>query len=248
MSGLDRLSAWSGFDAVAFPVLASHPWLNRLAAVCSTSAADWTLETVLLHVTMWLAMAVAMMLPTATPMLRTYAEIADTAAERGRRVVSPVVLAIGYLTIWSTFAIVATGLQWGLSYVGALSSAGAVASAGIAIAILAGAGLYQFTNQKHACLVKCSNPFPFLFANWTERTKGVFRLGLREGLHCLACCWALMLVMFAVGTMNIVWIAVLTVVMAAEKLIGARWFSRAIGIALLAWAAVAAAGLPLGGV
>ena len=162
--------------------------------------------------------------------------------------VSPVVLALGYLTVWSIFALVATGLQWGLSYVGALSSAGAVASAGIAIAILAGAGLYQFTDQKHACLVKCSNPFPFLFANWTERTKGVFRLGLREGLHCLTCCWALMLVMFAVGTMNIVWIAVLTVVMAAEKLIGARWFSRAIGIALFSWAAVAAAGLPLGGV
>lgn len=247
MSGLDRLAAWSGFDTVAYPLLASNPWLNRLSAVCTTASADWTLETVVLHASMWFAMAIAMMLPTATPMLRTYAEIADTAIEQGRRIVSPLVLAAGYLTVWTGFAIFATTLQWGLGLVGGLSSSGAVASAGISIAVLAGAGLYQFTNQKAACLIKCANPFPFLFANWTERTKGVYRLGLREGVHCLMCCWALMLVMFAVGTMNIVWIAVLTVVMTAEKLIGARWFSRVIGVVLLIWAAVAAAGLPLAG-
>ncbi|MCT8974095.1 DUF2182 domain-containing protein [Microbaculum marinisediminis] len=247
MAVLDRFSAWAGLDAVAFPLLASSPWLSRLVAACTASAADWSGETVVLHVTMWLAMGIAMMLPTATPMLRTYAEIADTAAEKGRRVVSPVVLALGYLTIWSTFAVFATGLEWVLGYIGAVSTTGAIATTGLSIAVLAGAGIYQFTNQKAACLIKCSNPFPFLFANWTERAGGVFRLGLREGLHCLACCWALMLVMFAVGTMNIVWIAILTVVMTVEKLLGARWFSRAIGVVLLAWAAAAIAGLSLDG-
>ncbi len=247
MAGLDRLFAWAGLDGVAFPLLAANPWLARLAAVCTSGATDWTVATFALHATMWLAMGIAMMLPTATPMLRTYAEIADTAAARGRHAVSPVVLALGYLTVWSAFAILATGLQWGLNYVGALSPKGAVATAGFAIAILVAAGVYQLTNRKAACLVKCSNPFPFLFANWTERTSGVFRLGLREGLNCLTCCWALMLVMFAVGTMNIVWIAVLTVVMTIEKLVGALWFSRSIGVVLLVWAAVATATLSLAG-
>jgi predicted metal-binding membrane protein len=94
--------------------------------------------------------------------------------------------------------------------------------------------------------VKCANPFPFLFANWTERVSGVFRLGLRQGLLCLACCWGLMLVMFAVGTMNVVWIALLTVTMTAEKLVGARWFSRLIGTGLILWAAFVAAAMPIG--
>ena len=244
MSVLDRLMAVSGLDAAAFPLLASSDWLSALIAVCATLPTDWTASDAALHASMWLAMGVAMMLPTAAPMLRTYAEIADTAAAKGRRIVSPLVLASGYLSIWSAFALGATALQWGLGAFGAFSGSGAILTGGIGIAVLAVAGLYQFTDQKAACLTKCAHPFPFLFANWTEHRSGVFALGVQQGLYCLGCCWALMLVMFAVGVMNVVWIALLAAVMTAEKLIGARWFSRTVGAVLLVWAVIAALGLP----
>jgi predicted metal-binding membrane protein len=96
------------------------------------------------------------------------------------------------------------------------------------------AGLYQFSALKHACLNKCQHPLPFFFANWTTRTGGVFRLGLRQGAYCLGCCWAMMLLMFAVGTMNIVWMAVLGIVMAAEKMATTDRLSRAVGAVLIA--------------
>ncbi|MEJ8573248.1 DUF2182 domain-containing protein [Microbaculum marinum] len=246
MSVLDRLLSLSDAGSAAFAILASNGWLATLIAVCATSPADWSAGDAALHASMWLTMGVAMMLPTAAPMLRTYAEIADTAAAKGRRIVSPLVLAAGYLTVWSAFALAATLLEWTFGVTGALSGNGAMLTGGLAVAVLLVAGMYQFTRQKAACLVKCAHPFPFLFANWTEHVRGVYAIGIRQGLYCLACCWALMLVMFAVGVMNIVWIALLAAVMTAEKLIGRRWFSHLVGVVLLVWAAVVALGLPGG--
>ena len=84
--------------------------------------------------------------------------------------------------------------------------------------IFVGSGLYQFSALKQACLTKCQRPFPFFFANWTTEASGVLRLGLRQGLTCLGCCWAIMLLMFAVGAMNVVWMAALGVLMTIEKM------------------------------
>ena len=88
----------------------------------------------------------------------------------------------------------------------------------LAGAVLILAGAYQFTPLKQACLTKCQNPMPFFLANWTDKPAGVFRLGLKQGLWCLGCCWALMLVAFATGLINLVWMAGLGLVMMAEKL------------------------------
>ena len=99
---------------------------------------------------------------------------------------------------------------------------------------LVAAGIYQFTPAKAACLTRCQNPFPYFFSRWTDKTAGVFRLGLEQGLFCLGCCWALMIVMFAVGVMNVVAIAVLTLIMAIEKTVPLRWISHGVGVLLLA--------------
>ena len=101
-------------------------------------------------------------------------------------------------------------------------------------AIFIAAGLYQFSALKHACLTQCQRPFPFFFANWTAVPLGVFRLGLRQGLYCLGCCWAMMLLMFAVGAMNVVWMAALGIVMGMEKIGSTTRFSRAVGVAFIA--------------
>jgi predicted metal-binding membrane protein len=183
--------------------------------------------------TMWGAMTLAMMLPTAGPMLVTYAEVAETAAKKGERIVSPLVLAGGYGLVWLTFALAATLAQLLLTHLALIDTAMTTTSGLFSGAIFLAAGLYQFTPLKHACLTQCQRPFPFFFAHWETTPRGVFRLGLRQGLYCLGCCWAMMLVMLAVGVMNVVWMAALAIVMTAEKLGSARRFSHTVGAALV---------------
>ena len=179
-------------------------------------------------------MALAMMLPTAAGMIVTYAQIADTAACKGEPAVSPLILTAGYVAVWLGFALGATALQAALARVALLDPAMASVSPLFSGAIFLGAGAYQFTELKHACLTRCQRPFPFFFANWSDRPPAIFRLGLRQGLYCLGCCWATMLAMFAVGVMNVVWMAALGLIMTAEKLTLTNRFSRAIGIVFVA--------------
>ena len=100
-------------------------------------------------------------------------------------------------------------------------------------AIFIAAGAYQFSALKHACLSQCQRPFPFLFANWATTPRGVFRLGIKQGLYCVGCCWAMMLVMFAVGVMNVIWMVALGIVMTIEKIGSGRRFSHAVGVGLI---------------
>jgi predicted metal-binding membrane protein len=183
-------------------------------------------------VPMWAAMTLAMMLPTAGPMILTYAEIADTAARRREPVVSPAVLMAGYVAVWLGFALIAAVLQLTLTRAGVLD-VGQLARPLAGVLVLM-AGLYQFSALKRACLTLCQQPFPFFFANWTEEPAGVLRLGLRQGLYCLGCCAAMMLLMFAVGVMNVVWMALLGIVMTIEKLSTTPRFSRAAGVVMVA--------------
>jgi predicted metal-binding membrane protein len=183
---------------------------------------------------MWIAMMLAMMLPTASGMIVTYAQIADTAARKGEPAVSPLWLAAGYVSVWLGFAVLATVLQAALTRMALLDSAMASASPLFSGAVFIGAGAYQFTALKHACVTRCQRPFPFFFANWSSETGGVFRLGLRQGLYCVGCCWAAMLAMLAVGVMNILWMVALGLVMALEKMMVTTRFSRAVGVAFVA--------------
>jgi predicted metal-binding membrane protein len=204
-------------------------------ALCQAGG-DAALGALAVAAPMWAAMTLAMMLPTAGPMVLTYAEIADTAARKGEPVVSPMVLTAGYVTVWLGFALAASVLQWALAGAGLMTGGQVGDQVGRAAGgvIFIAAGLYQFSALKQSCLTQCQRPFPFFFSNWTEERDGVFRLGLRQGLYCLGCCWAAMLVMFAVGTMNVVWMAALGVVMTIEKLVTTPHFSRFVGAAFIA--------------
>jgi predicted metal-binding membrane protein len=183
---------------------------------------------------MWTAMTLAMMLPSAAPMILTYAEIADAAARKSEPVVSPFMLAAGYSAIWLGFSVVATVAQIALTRAALLDLSFASASGLFSGAIFIGAGFYQFSALKHACLKQCRSPFPFFFTNWQTTARGVFRLGLKQGLFCLGCCWAMMLVMFAVGIMNVVWMAALGIVMTIEKIGTGKRFSHVIGVLSIA--------------
>jgi predicted metal-binding membrane protein len=189
--------------------------------------------TVAIVAAMWGAMTLAMMLPSAAPMIFTYAEIADTAARKGETVVSPFMIASGYTAVWLGFAIFATLMQIALMRAELIDASMASASGLFSGAILIGAGVYQFSALKHACLTQCQHPFPFFFTNWKSTPRGVFRLGVKQGLYCLGCCWAMMLVMFAVGLMNVIWMAALGIVMAIEKIGTGKRFTQGVGAILI---------------
>lgn len=194
---------------------------------------SWNAGGVTLVASMWSAMTLAMMLPSAAPMILTYAGIADTAARKGERIISPVVLTFGYVGVWLGFALLATVVQMTITQEALLDSGVTSSSSLFAGAVFIGAGFYQFSALKHACLTRCRQPFSFFFSNWATTLHGVFRLGIKQGLYCIGCCWAMMLVMLAVGVMNAVWMAALGVVMTVEKMLTGRRFTNAIGIALI---------------
>jgi predicted metal-binding membrane protein len=179
---------------------------------------------------MWIAMVAAMMLPTAGPMILTYAEMAATAIGEGDRAASPVPLIAGYGSVWAGYALVAAALQVGVTRAALLDPSMASTSTLFSGAVFLAAGVYQFSGLKHACVTQCQQPAPFFSNNWSARSRDVFCLGVSQGLYCVGCCWAMMLIMFAVGAMNVMWMAVLGVVMAAEKIAATTRFSRAIGI------------------
>lgn len=203
------------------------------AALCGTLGAEWSLSGLAFAVLMWAAMAFAMMLPSAGPMILTYAEIADTATRKGQRIVSPLVLTSGYGAVWIGFAVAAALAQATFTRLTLLDARLVSASAFFSGAIFVAAGVYQFSSLKHACLRQCQRPFPFFFAHWQTTARGVFRLGLQQGLFCLGCCWAMMLVMFAVGAMNVVWMAGLGILMTVEKMLSGPRFSQAAGMVLI---------------
>lgn len=162
---------------------------------------------------MWLAMTLAMMTPSAVPMISAYLDIAEAAAAKQMKVVPPLVLAAGYGAIWLSFALAAAVAQWTLIEAGQA----AVLEGRSAALVLIGAGAYQFTSLKHACLSKCRMPMPYFMAHWTDRPLGVFRMGIDQGVNCFGCCWALMMLSFVAGLMNIVWMAFIGLVMVLEK-------------------------------
>jgi predicted metal-binding membrane protein len=203
-------------------------------ALCRTGPASGGVSTTLLVFAMWAAMAAAMMLPTASGTVLAYADIAEAAAAQREPVVSPLVLIAGYLVVWLGFALVTALLQQTLVRFAMLDQALVPASPLLSGVIMMAAGAYQFSRLKHACLTRCRRPFTFLFANWSTRPAIVFRLGVQHGVYCVGCCWAMMLLMFAVGVMNVVWMAALGVIMAIEKLCTTPRLTPAIGTVLMA--------------
>ena len=226
--------ALAGLGWLALGLLYSG--MTPLEAICrglTVSGAAWGAGGFAIVALMWGAMTLAMMLPSAAPMILTYAEIADTAARKGERIVSPFVLAAGYMLVWLGFAAAATVAQYAFTRAALLDTGMQSASGLFSGAIFIGAGVYQFSALKHACLTQCRSPFPFFFTHWATTPRGVFRLGLKQGLYCLGCCWAMMLVMFAVGVMNVLWMAALGMLMTFEKIGSGRRFTHIVGVALI---------------
>jgi predicted metal-binding membrane protein len=176
----------------------------------------WTMTDGVLTFAMWTVMMVGMMAGSAAPVLLLFAASRAKRAEPGARL-AVLMFGLGYFAVWTGFSALAAIGQWALHSAAMLADTMAASSPYLAGAILIGAGIYQLTPWKGACLTHCRSPLGFLMSHWRDGHGGAFQMGLRHGMYCLGCCWALMIVLFVVGVMNLVWVAMLTGLVLIEK-------------------------------
>jgi predicted metal-binding membrane protein len=191
-----------------------------------------------LMLAMWWVMMVATMLPSAAPMVLLFAAVNRKARQQGRPYVRTTLFTAGYLVAWGGFSLVAVFLQWGLERLLLLSPMLHISSLYLGAALLIGAGVYQLTPLKHACLRHCRSPIEFIARYWRQGAGGACRMGLLHGLFCLGCCWVLMVLLFYAGIMNLWWIGGLAVYVLLEKLAPAgHRLGRYTGGLLILWGA-----------
>ncbi len=215
--------------------------IGLAGAICAVLPAGDVLLPAVLYVAGWILMLAAMMLPTTLPLLEIYRRLVR---RRGDRHLLVGLVIAGYLAAWGGFGLAAHGLDLGLYAVVSQSPWLTFNGWAIGAAVLAGAGAFQFSRLKYACLDKCRLPLGFVMEHWGggDERRQALRLGLRHGLFCVGCCWALMLLMFVVGTGSVGWMLALAAVMAVEKNHSwGRRLSRPLGLALIAGAATVVA-------
>ena len=205
-------------------------------AAMSAELGVWSPAQFVTMLLMWSVMMVGMMAPAAAPMILIYARVARHASDRGTPFAPSAWFALGYFLAWIGFAILATLLQWGLEAALLLSPMMAGAGPLLGGSLLIIAGLYQWTPLKDACLSQCQSPFAFIqrHGGFRGERKAALTLGLRHGAYCIGCCWALMILLFVAGVMNLLWVAAIGALVLAEKLIPGRRFRRFTGLALIA--------------
>lgn len=185
---------------------------------------------------MWAVMMVAMMVPSVTPMVLVFASVNRQRRQNENPFVPTWIFLSGYLFIWTGFSILATLGQWVLHTKALLSPMMVSANFLFGSALLVGAGIFQLTPIKNACLKHCRSPFDFIMTRWLEGKNGAFIMGLKHGAYCTGCCWMLMVLLFVVGIMNLFWITAITVFVFIEKASPRGiWVSRVSGFILIGW-------------
>jgi len=242
----DRLAVAAGVLGVA-----ALAWMHVVGMACHDGAirgdamgaamglphvAAWGVRELALLFAMWAVMMVAMMLPSAAPLVLLFATVARRRRERQSPAAPTSALAVGYLLAWTAFSSAAALAQWGLHRAALLSPAMASTSPTFGGLLLVAAGAYQWTPLKGRCLAACHSPLGFLSREWREGVGGALVMGARHGLFCVGCCWVLMALLFVAGVMNLLWVAALAVFVLVEKAAPAGgWLGRAAGLLLAAW-------------
>jgi predicted metal-binding membrane protein len=224
--------AGMGMSAIDMTTLSLFPHLQ--ADVQGSMDPSWAVI-----VAMWWVMMIAMMTPSAAPLVLLYGVVLRRHVAATRDVYLPsLMLLAGYLVAWLAFSVAASAVQLGLQPTGLLSEMMLWSrSAALSASVLAAAGLYQLTDLKYACLDHCRSPVRFLTENWRPGNAGAFVLGMRHGAYCVGCCWMLMALLFVGGVMNLAWIAVLALLVLMEKLLTAGLVvGRLSGGLLIFWA------------
>jgi predicted metal-binding membrane protein len=210
--------------------------LTGVNMVMTSRLQPWSGAEFALTFVMWSVMMVAMMLPSASPMVLLYARVGRTAAVDGEPFAPTGWFAAGYLLVWFGFAFAATSAQWTLERAALLTPMMESASKVVGGVLLIVAGLYQWSPLKDTCLAQCQAPLLFIrrYGGFRRNVLGALELGVRHGAYCVGCCWALMTLLFVGGVMNVLWIAAIAALVLAEKVAaGKRLVSRAAGTGLI---------------
>ncbi|KQU92115.1 hypothetical protein ASD99_25420 [Mesorhizobium sp. Root695] len=191
-----------------------------------------------LFLAVWMIMMIAMMFPTAAPMILTFHQVQAGKQGRGETFVSSWVFVAGYMLVWGVMGVIAfagaAGAEMFAGHVG-LSTATAARIGG---ALLMIGGAYQLSPLKDLCLAKCRTPIGFILTSWRDGYWGAVRMGLEHGLFCLGCCWLLFLALFPLGIMNVAAMAVVTLLIFAEKTLpSGGGIAKVSGVALLLYGA-----------
>jgi predicted metal-binding membrane protein len=193
---------------------------------------------------MWAGMMVAMMTPSAAPMILMFAQVNRRRREQDVSYVPTSVFLVGYLVVWAAFSVLATTAQWGLHAVSLLSPVAAITSPVFGGVLLVAAGIYQWTPLKHVCLSKCRSPMGFVLNEWREGRWGAFLMGLKHGVYCTGCCWSLMALLFVAGVMNLLWVAAIAGFILLEKVAPAGdRLGRVAGVLFIGWGVWMVAGV-----
>ena len=196
---------------------------------------QWGAQAVLLLFVMWTVMMVAMMVPSAAPMVIAFLGVNHRRETAGRPLVPVGIFLAGYLAVWTAYSAAATLAQWGLHRAALLSPAMAATSPFLSGGLLVVAGIFQWTPLKHLCLNGCRSPLSFLMSEWRDGRSGAFIMGLRHGSYCVGCCWVLMALLFVAGVMNLLWVAVIALFVMAEKMLPrGELLGHVTGVALVA--------------
>jgi predicted metal-binding membrane protein len=190
---------------------------------------------------MWLAMMIAMMLPSTMPMLLLYRRAAAFRGEAnlGRSIFA---LGAGYFGVWVLFGVTAYTIGIIVSRAAMRSPDFSRAVPLVAAVALGFAGIYQLTPWKSACLQHCRDPLAMVSSHLGGGRFGALRLGFHHGAFCAACCWALMLIQVVLGVMNLTVMLAVAIVIALEKLlVHGEWVAKATGFAAIAGGLVMAA-------
>jgi len=143
---------------------------------------------------------------------------------------------MGYILVWMAFSVVLTLGQTFLQFTAMLSPKMASSSPWLAGGILIAAGLFQFSKLKEACLSQCRSPVTYFMLEWREGNIGALRMGVKHGVYCVGCCWILMTLLFVAGVMNLLWMALITAFVLAEKVVPrGDLIVRLAGIGMIVW-------------
>jgi predicted metal-binding membrane protein len=179
---------------------------------------------------MWAVMMVAMMVPSAAPMVLVFASLNRQRRQNESPFVPTWIFLCGYLFAWAVFSVLATVGQWALHVMALLSPMMVSTNYLFGGLVLITAGIFQFAPVKNACLRHCQSPFDFIMTRWQEGRWGAFLMGLRHGAFCTGCCWTLMALLFVGGVMNLSWVALISIFVLIEKVaFKGLWFSRLSG-------------------
>ena len=185
---------------------------------------------------MWAVMMVAMMTPSAAPMILMFAGVNQRRRKQQVSYAPTSVFLAGYLGVWAAFSVLATAAQWGLHTVSLLSPMMAITSPALGGVLLVAAGIYQWTTLKDTCLSKCRSPLGFVLNEWREGRWGAFLMGMKHGGYCTGCCWSLMALLLVAGVMNLLWVAAIAGFVLLEKVAPAGdRLGRVAGVLLVGW-------------